>query len=180
MKKKSGRMLVGVASLLLLLSSGAYADPFSYTYTGSWTSFSTGIFGPTYVATMVVDNGGNSAANQVFTQADFVSATLVSGGYNQTALPGDITGWVTNFSSDALGQLGGGWFDANPGGDGWHFDNDFQDENFFRSGAGQAGFFSSHFSNPGTALVPEPSALCLMALGLLSVGSLVRPRARRA
>jgi hypothetical protein len=162
------RSLFGIGSLLLLLlTTEAHAVPISYTYTGSWTSFSSAPFGATYVATVIMNNGGNTVANQLFTQADFVSANLVSGAYNETALPGDIFGWNIDFTSDGLGQLTGGYFDALlPNGDQWHFDNASQDEGFFTLLTGSAGFFSPHFSNPGR-VVPEPATLGMVAIGLL-------------
>jgi hypothetical protein len=181
MKNSSTGILFAAGSLLLLLSSQVvHAVPVSYTYTGSWTSFVFGDFGANYSATVILDNGGNTVANQLFTQADFVSATVVSGSYNETALPAHITGWTEDFNSDALGQLANGWFDALlPNGDQWHFDTYTQDEGFYTLNNGSAGFFSSHISNPGT-LVPEPPTLGLIALGLCSLCGLIQPRTRRA
>ena len=168
--------------VLLVGASTATAAPISYDYTGAWDSFSSAPFGPTYVATIVFDNGGTSAANQTFTQADFISATLVSGSYNVTATPGDITSWSDDFDSNALGQLTNGWFDANIGGDGWHFDTTVSDEFFNALNGGSAGYFQSSTSNPGAPVaVPEPVSLGIWSLvGLAGLMGAARRRRQSA
>tara|TARA_R110002049_G_scaffold2750_2_gene21459 strand:- start:243038 stop:243571 length:534 start_codon:yes stop_codon:yes gene_type:complete len=156
------------------------AGVIAYEYSGAWDGAigPSAPFGATYVATVLFDNGGMTVENQNFVQADFVSARLQSGAYDFTMMPGDIDSWSTDFTSDALGQLGSGWFDASNGAHDWHFDNDFQDENF-TDGQGSAGFFATHTSAPGRlvdAAVPEPGSLAIFAVGALSVIGVRRRR----
>ncbi len=170
--------------LFALHSIPSYAAQISYQYTGIWTSLPTGVFGATYVATVVFDNGGSTVANQTFVQADFVSARLVSGGYDFTMTSPDITVWTTNFTSDASGQLGGGWFDATNGTNSWHFDTQFVDESFSDTAANSGGFFQTHISNPGALATPasiptlsEWGVIFLsLLLGLIGVSSSRRQR----
>ena len=162
--------------LLAIVSARGVAAPITYTFTGNWTDPPTGDFGASYIATLVFDNGGISAANQVFTQSDFISGRLQSGTYDFTMGPSDITSWDSNFSSDGLGRLGGGWFDAESADSSWHFDLDFEDPEFSNQ-SGEAGYFANMISNPGTvgaaAATPVPAlplpGLVLMVLGLLAL-----------
>lgn len=163
------------ATLLTLLSGAAVAAPVTYTFTGNWTSPPTGDFGASYIATLIFDNGGTSAANQTFGQSDFVSGRVESGAYDFSMAPGDITYWETDFTSDGSGQLDNGWFDALNSGNDWHFDLEFVDANFSNSN-GNAGYFQQHVSNPGTvgevaAATPVPTmsiySLMLTACGVL-------------
>ena len=173
MRKTSTTCALVVAAILCAVTN-IQAAPISYVYTGSWQSFYSAPFGPNYQATLVMDNGGASAANQTYGFADFVSATLISGSYNVTVTPGDITAWHFDFMTNAGGQLNGGWFEANVGGDYWDFDNHFLIESFHAASGGAAGYFNDHFSAPGIPTnpggnppgtpVPEPASILLWSI----------------
>lgn len=137
------------AMMLMLLSATTVAAPVTYTFTGDWSNGPVGDFGASYIATLVFDNGGSSAANQTFLQADFISARLQSGSYDFTMSGADITSWNVDFTSDGSGRLDDGWFDAANGSNAWHFDVNFPDENF-TGPSGSGGYFETHLSNPGT------------------------------
>lgn len=172
----------GLAAVLLLTVNGVQAAPIAYEYTGTWTSIPTYPFGPTYVVSLVFDNGGTTIENQEFGLGDFLSATVQSGSYDFTVWAGDPTiDWITNFRSDALGRLGIGYFNVwFTNGDRWHFDHMFEDEGF-RAGGGHAGYFESHVSNPGRlAAVPEPGNLTLFGLMAMSAALLRTRRSRTA
>lgn len=167
----SMKKLIAVTALCLAGTS-AFAAPITYTYSGSWTSFVNGTMGATYVADITFDNGGSNPANQVFTQTNFVSASLNSGTYSNTWGAGDVTGWAVNFSSDALGQLGAGWVDLANAGGSIHFDTWWPDVNV-NSSTGSAGYFSSNVSAVGKLeSAPEPATMSLLALGLAGLGAL--------
>lgn len=181
LSSRARSILGGVAVVLFLGVGNIQAAPITYEYTGAWTSSSTAPFGPTYVVSLVLDNGGTTIEDQNFGLADFLSARVTSGFYDVTVWAGDdAIDWITDFRSDALGRLGIGYFNVwFTNGDRWHFDHVFEDENF-RSGGGHAGYFQSHVSNPGRldATVPEPGSLALF--GLIAVGVAVRRWTRPA
>lgn len=171
---KLSKLALG-AALALAIGAPALAAPVSFTYSGNWTNVNVSPFGAAYTATVVFDNGGSTVANQTFDQADFVSATVVSGSYNETMLAGNVTAWFNDFVSSAGGLLSAGWFDAVSAVSNWHFDTQVQDE-FFTSGGGRAGFFASHVSAAGVLVdepveVPEPASLALVGLGLAGLAA---------
>lgn len=169
--KRGYGFLLGL--LLAGLSAPLYAAPIAYTYSGTWDNFFSGLFGPTYTATVVLDNGGTTVGSQVFTQANFVSATVMSGSYSSSMSAADLSSWTVDFTSNAAGQLIDGWFDAsNAAGDYWHFDTTVSDEYFTATDGSQAGYFESSVSGVGVLVstVPAPSALALLGLGLLGFG----------
>lgn len=145
---KFAKYITGTA-LFALLSVQAVAAPVTYTFTGNWTNAPTGDFGASYIATLVFDNGGSSAANQSFGQSSFISGRVQSGSYDFSMAPVDITSWAADFSSNGSGQLDAGWFDAANSGNNWHFDLDFDDAGFSNASGGGS-FLEQHISNPGT------------------------------
>ncbi len=152
------RAFLAVAfGLLFPVINAVHAAPVSFTYSGTWANSYSGSFGATYSATVVFDNGGSDVENQTFTQADFVSATVVSGSYDYTMLPADITGWSGDFVSDASGILTSGWFNASNGAQSWHFDIDFADPSFTDGAGGSASFFSSYVSSVGQLVSSSPA-----------------------
>ena len=157
------------AGLILFVSSFANAGLIYFKYDGTWSSFNSGDFGSTYVATLIFDNGGDIVENQSFGLADFVSANLSSGSYDFTMFSIDIDSWTINFSSNASGQLTGGWFDASNGDHSWHFDPNYQDASF-ENASGTARYFESNISNAGQ-VIPEPSTLAIFALSILGLAS---------
>lgn len=178
--------------LLVLLSAKASAAPITYTYTGTWFNVIGTLFGSNYTATVVFDNGGTDPANQTFVQADFVSATLVSGSYNFTMTDADfsiVNPWLADFASNASGQLTTGAFNADNGNNSWSFNTTGLNTGDFTNLGDQASGFSSNTSAPGgvastatATSVPTMSAygLVLTMLGLLAVaGRRLRASAKR-
>jgi len=164
------------AGLVLSVSTFANAGLISFEYDGTWSSYFSGDFGSTYVATLVFDNGGSTVENQSFGLADFVSANVTSGSYDFTMFSADISSWSVNFNSNGSGQLTGGWFDASKNDHSWHFDPNWPDANFsydvLDAGFGSAGYFQSNISNVGQLQsVPEPSTLAIFALGIMGLAS---------
>lgn len=156
-----------IGMICLLFVGSVSAAPISYSYTGSWSSFSTGDFGPDYSVDVIFDNGGTDVANQTFKQADFLSVSVTSGSYSNLWLASEITNWAVDFYSDAIGQLNSGWADLNNAGGSFHFDPNWPDANI-TSGNGNAGYFSNNVSNAGSIVtnVPAPLAFSFLALGL--------------
>ena len=157
------------AGLILFVSSFANAGLIYFKYDGTWSSFNSGDFGSTYVATLIFDNGGDIVENQSFGLADFVSANVSSGSYDFTMFSVDIDSWAINFNSNASGQLTGGWFDASNGVHSWHYDPSFGDASF-SDDTGSAYYFESNISNAGQ-VIPEPSTLAIFALSILGLAS---------
>lgn len=160
---------VSFAGLILSVSCFANAGLIYFKYDGTWSSFNSGDFGSTYVATLIFDNGGDIVENQSFGLADFVSANVSSGSYDFTMFSTDIDLWSINFNSNASGQLTGGWFNASNGDHSWHFDPNFGDATFSND-SDSAGYFESNMSNAGQ-VIPEPSTLAIFALSILGLAS---------
>jgi len=160
-----------------LFSASVLAAPITYTFAGNWLM--TNDLGATYVSTVTFDNGGKNAANQVFTQADFVSANVTAGPLNHTMGPADITSWSINFTSNGNGELYGGWFNAGlPGNEHyWSYNlSDYQNVRISfqdKYGWGFETNISAPVESPSLASVPTMTTygLVLAVFGFLLLAS---------
>jgi hypothetical protein len=156
-----------------LLSGGAVAAPFSYSFTGPWDGVADiAGSGPTFEATLVVDNGGLTNANQNYGAADLQSFSLTTGTFNLFAVTFDV--FIIALPTDASGDLCVvacrlGMLTPN-------FLVDFgftQTSSFLRvdeeRGTGGSSNVSLTVARP--TQVAEPATLTLFGLGLLGLGA---------
>ena len=171
------KLLISTFAFAMLSAMPANAVPivFSYTDTIS-TSNVLGVSpGDSWVVEVILDNGGSSLSDQVWSADDLVSGLFTAGSYFQS-FDSQMCG---SFSTDVGGAVASafcGTFGANTdsygsGGLTYLFNN------AVRSSNGNLAFFTngSMSSNPGSwtvrfAAVAEPGTLALLAIGLFGMG----------
>ena len=101
-----------IAIVLLVLHAPLFAAPVTFDASGDWSQTPPADIPPfatSYTASITFDNGGTSALNQVFTEADFVSFQVISGTVDRTYYSSATITWYADFTSDASGVLNDGY-----------------------------------------------------------------------
>lgn len=101
-----------IAIVLLVLHAPLFAAPVTFDASGDWSQTPPADIPPfatSYTASITFDNGGTSALNQVFTEADFVSFQVISGTVDRTYYSSATITWFADFTSDASGVLNDGY-----------------------------------------------------------------------
>lgn len=181
---------LALVSALATSALPAQAAPFALTFTGSISSTggAPGVaVGDVFTVDVIVDNGGMSAASQVWTFADTLSAVVTTGSYTANFIDNFFPSGA-GFATDAAGALiGAEWFgtlnsatatDSLGGGGGVRLFNgsvltSLGSSFSYNPGFGNAADWTDPVAvDPG---VPAPPMLALFGLGL-TVAALSRRR----
>ena len=122
-----------IAVGLMILYAPLFAAPVTFDANGDWAPSPPADIPPfatSYTASITFDNGGTSAVNQVFTQADFVSIRIVSGTVDRSYSSVSTITWYNDFASDATGMLNEGYAYFQTGSHDSFFNLGFDPANF--------------------------------------------------
>lgn len=122
-----------IAAGLMILYAPLFAAPVTFDANGDWAPSPPADIPPfatSYTASITFDNGGTSAVNQAFTQADFVSIRIVSGTVDRSYSSFSTITWYNDFASDATGMLNEGYAYFQTGSHDSFFNLGFDPANF--------------------------------------------------